>query len=63
MASCSVLDTAWAQPLASSSMGDRSPKATQKQAAQKQSKAGADKQKKAQAVAAKHVPEVKKTKK
>ncbi len=44
-------------------MGDRSPKATQKQAAQKQSKAGAAKQKKDQAVAAKHVPEVKKTKK
>ena len=37
-------------------MGDKSPKATQKQASQKQAKAGSDKNKKDQAAAAKQVP-------
>lgn len=41
-------------------MGDKSPKATQKQAAQKQSKAGSAKQKKDQAAVAKQVPKTKK---
>ena len=41
-------------------MGDKSPKATQKQAAQKQTKTGAAKQQKDQAAAAKQVPKAKK---
>ena len=41
-------------------MGDKSPKANQKQAAQKQSKAGSAKQKKDQAIASKQVAKTKK---
>jgi hypothetical protein len=41
-------------------MGDKSPKATQKQAAQKQAKANTAKQKKSSAAAAKPVPKTKK---
>jgi hypothetical protein len=41
-------------------MGDKSPKATQKQVAQKQAKADSAKQKKSNAAAAKQVPKTKK---
>jgi hypothetical protein len=41
-------------------MGDKSPKATQKQAAQKQSKSNTSNQKKKDATAAKQVPRTKK---
>ena len=40
-------------------MGDKSPKAVQKQATQKQAKAASEKQKKQQAVAAKQVTNLK----
>ena len=41
-------------------MGDRSPKAVQKQATQKQNKTASANQKKQQAIAAKHVANIKK---
>jgi hypothetical protein len=41
-------------------MGDKSPKATNKQAAQKQAKADSNSQKKSNAAAAKQVPKTKK---
>jgi hypothetical protein len=41
-------------------MGDKSPKATSKQAAQKQAKAAAANQKKKDAVSAKQIPKTKK---